>query len=84
MAEITNLPVAALPVGDSTSDVCALTDRLSLINRVESEGPSYNLSLLVNTCSSVCLLVYGAENPDISGIGVCSLGCFQLRCIYLI
>ena len=67
---LTTLP-AALPTGGNL-DPCAFTDREALLDRVESDWQSYNISLLVATCGSVCLLVYGAGNPDILGIGVCT------------
>jgi hypothetical protein len=65
---LTTLP-AAVRTGNS-SDPCAFTDRNSLIDRVSSDWQGYNVSLLVATCSTVCPLVYGSGNPDISGIGV--------------
>ena len=46
-----------------------------MIDRVEEVWQEYNVSLLVATCDNVCLFVYGAGNPDVSGIGVgCLLG----------
>lgn len=75
-ATLTTLP-AAEPTSNNT-DPCAFTDRNSLIDRVESDWTEYNVSLLVATCDSVCLFVYGAGNPDISGIGVCN-PCHQWR-----
>jgi hypothetical protein len=65
---VDTLPPASPTGGDS--DPCAFTDRSSLLARVNSDAYSYNLSLLVETCASVCDLVYGTGNPDISGIGV--------------
>jgi hypothetical protein len=67
-ATLTRLP-AAIPT-DNATDPCAFTDRNSLIDRVESDWAENNVSLLVQTCDSVCVLIYGAGNPDISGIGV--------------
>ncbi|KAK3331273.1 hypothetical protein B0H66DRAFT_546193 [Apodospora peruviana] len=71
-AILTNLPPAlppALPAGEDL-DPCAFKSRGSMIEQLEHSWESYNVSLLVETCDSVCLLVYGTGNPDISGVGV--------------
>ncbi len=68
LATLTTLP-PALPTSNNT-DPCAFTDRVSLLDRVESDWQDYNISMLVTVCSQVCPLVYGTGNPDISGIGV--------------
>src|SRR5436305_14791041 len=60
---------SCIPTGND-SDPCAFTDRNSLLDRVTSDWQDYNVSLLVETCAEVCVLVYGTGNPDISGIGV--------------
>jgi len=62
-------PPSAFPTG-STSDLCAFVDRNDLINQVSNNWQGYNVSLLVQTCPGVCVLVFGAGNPDICGIGV--------------
>lgn len=54
----------------SDTDPCAFTDRVSLLDRIESDWQEYNISLLVETCNAVCSILYGTGNPDISGIGV--------------
>ena len=41
-----------------------------MLERIDKDWINYNISLLVQTCSSVCPLVYGSGNPDISGPGV--------------
>ena len=72
-SSLTTLPPAQ-PTGN-VSDPCAFEDRNNMIDRVEEVWQEYNVSLLVATCDNVCLFVYGAGNPDVSGIGVgCLLG----------
>ena len=70
ITNITALP-AALPTGGNL-DPCAFTDREILLNSIESDWQSYNVSLLVATCDSVYFLVYSAGNPNISRIGYVS------------
>jgi hypothetical protein len=35
----------------------------------KSNWSDFNISHLVETCDSISLLIYGAGNPEISGIG---------------
>ncbi|KAK3368031.1 hypothetical protein B0H63DRAFT_89004 [Podospora didyma] len=44
--------------------------RSSMAKLFKINWDNYNITYLVDTCDSVCLLVFGAGNPDISGIGV--------------
>jgi hypothetical protein len=67
-ATLTTLPPAD-PISNN-SDPCAFSNRTGLLNRIDNDPEGYNISLLVTTCSSVCAVVYGSGNPDISGIGV--------------
>jgi len=53
----------------STNDQCAFVQHSSMLELLESNWEDHNISDLVETCDSVCLLVYGAGNPDISGVG---------------
>jgi len=69
-ATVTSLPPAS-PEGNN-NDPCAFADRQSLINRIDGNFERYNISLLVESCPNVCLLVFGAGNPDMSGIGASS------------
>ena len=64
---------------NNSSDPCDFADRNSLLARIESEWQSHNISLLVQTCPGVCLLIYGSGNPDISGIGVILRLCQELN-----
>jgi hypothetical protein len=50
-------------------DPCAFVQRSSMTELIKSDWEGRNMSHLIQTCDSVCLLVYGAGNPDISGIG---------------
>lgn len=52
-----------------TQDLCAFVQRSSMTELIKSNWEGHNMSYLVATCDSVCLLLYGAGNPDISGIG---------------
>lgn len=70
-ATVTSL-LPAQPSGNST-DPCAFPDRSTLLDRVVSEWQGYNITLLVETCPNVCVLVYGDGSPDVSGIGVSCL-----------
>ena len=66
ITSLTTLPPAS-PTGN---DPCAFINRVNLLDRIESNWQNYNISLLVKTCNTVCPLMYGSGNPDISGIGV--------------
>lgn len=65
---ITTLPPAEPSSNDT--DPCDFADRDVLLDRVVSEWQGYNISLLVEKCPSVYVLIYGDGNPDVSGIGV--------------
>ena len=58
------------PSSDDTNP-CDFTDRWTMIDRVLSFcRQGYNMSLLVDKCPNVCVLIYGDGNPDVSGLGV--------------
>lgn len=67
-ATVTSL-LPAQPSSNST-DPCAFPDRSALLDRVVGEWQGYNITLLVETCPNVCILIYGDGSPDVSGIGV--------------
>jgi hypothetical protein len=67
-ATVTTLPPAQ-PSSDDTNP-CDFTDRWTMIDRVLSDWQGYNMSLLVDKCPNVCVLIYGDGNPDVCGIGV--------------
>ena len=63
-------PTQQTPAALGGNDTCAFADLTSLVGHIVHEWAGYNLSLLVQTCPDICILVYGSGNPDISGIGV--------------
>src|SRR4051812_13646666 len=77
---ITTLPPAQPSSG--SSDPCDFGDRAALLDRVVSDWQGYNVSLLVEKCPVVCILIYGDGNPDVSGVGVSIEYPFKLlRCL---
>jgi len=67
-ATITTLPPAQASSNDTNP--CDFSDRSALLDRVVSDWQGYNISLLVEKCPNICVLIYGDGNPDVSGIGV--------------
>lgn len=67
----------ALPPADPMGqdpDPCAYENHWEMIGRL-GQLPDYNdsiSSLLVERCRSVCQLLRGSGNHDVSGIGVCN------------
>lgn len=51
---------------------CDFADENDLISNITHNPAAYNITQLVQTCPVICDLVYGGENPDVSGIGVSS------------
>jgi hypothetical protein len=66
---ITTTIPPAQPTSNDTNP-CDFIDRSTLLNRVVNDWQGYNISLLVEKCPNVCVLIYGDGNPDVSGIGV--------------
>ncbi|WYZ35356.1 hypothetical protein EsH8_X_000003 [Colletotrichum jinshuiense] len=55
--------------GTVDSTQCQFSDYQKYVNHIVDNKGDFNVSELVETCGSICPLIFGVGNPDVSGVG---------------